>query len=190
MALLPLSDSHRGEQRFNLVWSVATDRAYQLENVDDAGFLHALQAAFGWRLGRALAVGKRSAWTLNRVRAREQVRPGFVVAGNAAHGIHPVAGQGLNLSLRDAATLAHVLASTRPGTDREGDLSGAPELLQRYESLVREDQNVTVGATDLLSTLFTPRGAWLDLPRDAALAALDFVPPARRAVARRGTGIA
>ncbi len=184
LALLPLVDSHQGQQRFNLVWSMSEDKAHCLEAANDAEFMAELQQAFGWRLGRIMAVGKRSAWTLDRVRAREQVRPGVVVAGNAAHGIHPVAGQGLNLSLRDAAMLGRIIALA----GEDGTPPGDPVILSRYESCIREDQDLTVGATDMLSTLFTPRGVLMDLPRDVALASLDFVPVARRAIARRGTG--
>ena len=105
LALLPLTDSQQGQQRFNLVWSMSCNRADMLKSASDSEFICALQRTFGWRLGKVLAIGKRSIWVLNRTHAREQTRSGFVVVGNAAHGIHPVAGQGLNLSFRDATTL-------------------------------------------------------------------------------------
>lgn len=184
LALLPLSDAQPGQQRFNLVWSMTDEHAEQLRDAGDDEFIDGLQRAFGWRLGAISAVGRRSVWPLERVWAREQVRPGTLVVGNAAHGIHPVAGQGLNLSLRDAATLESVLASSAGGD--AGDWH-ASDTLRRYGALVSADQSRTIEATDLLSTLFKPRHALVDVPRDMALAALDFAPPLRRRIARLGT---
>jgi len=185
LAMLPLPSVQSGHRRFNLVWSMASARAEHMLRAEDADFAAAVQHAFGWRLGPVAAVGKRSGWVLDRNLAREQVRQGFLVAGNAAHGIHPVAGQGLNLSLRDAATLQRVLIEAVKDQRSVGDLN----TLQRYVALVRDDQAQTVAATDLLATLFNRRGVMLDLPRDAALAALDLVAPVRRRIARRGTGL-
>jgi 2-polyprenyl-6-methoxyphenol hydroxylase-like FAD-dependent oxidoreductase len=143
-----------------------------------------LQQAVGWRLGKVLAVGKRTGWTLDRVLAKEQVRSGFLLAGNAAHGLHPVAGQGLNLSLRDAW---HLGAAFREQLTATKALC-VPTALQTFAARVRQDQQETIGATDLLSTLFSRRGPLLDLPRDIALASLDTLSPLRRYIARRGTG--
>ena len=185
LALLPLTDAYAGQRRFNVVWSMAADRAQSMLSGDDAGFVAGLQRAFGWRLGAIIATGRRSAWILDRTQAREQVRRGFVVAGNAAHGLHPVAGQGLNLSLRDAATLGLVLAEAA----NNGASLSDPSVLQRYTALTDDDQALTVAATDLLSTLFERRGPALDLPRDAALIGLDMLSPLRRYIARRGTGL-
>lgn len=182
LALLPLPDVQRGRQRFNLVWSMSEHRARYLTDVDDTTFLRALQDSFGWRLGRLLEVGRRTSWPLQRIRAREQYRPGYLIAGNAAHGIHPVAGQGLNLSLRDAARLGSTFQSLCVGGRKPGDKA----VLAEYERRVLDDQNRIVAATDGLATLFVPRGAWLDLPRNLALAGLDLMPPLRRAIARQG----
>lgn len=184
LALLPLPTVRRDESRFNLVWSRSQAQADAMRDADDAGFLSALQAAFGWRLGAAVRVGRRSDWPLDRFFAREQVRPGYLVLGNAAHGIHPVAGQGFNLSLRDAAAFADLAV----GAIAAGCPLGDRDLLRRYWSRVADDQRQTVAATDLLSTLFLRRGPLVDLPRDAALAGLDLLPSLRRLIARRGTG--
>jgi 2-polyprenyl-6-methoxyphenol hydroxylase-like FAD-dependent oxidoreductase len=118
-----------------------------------------------------------------RVRAQEQIRHGFLVAGNAAHGLHPVAGQGLNLSLRDSLALAKVLGESVAQRETLGSVA----TLRRYEQAVTADQIRTVAATDTLATLFS-RGVWgLNAPRDMALAGLDLLPPLRRWVARQGT---
>ena len=185
MALLPLPDTSVAEQRFNVVWSLNEARAAQVMALDSDAFLSQLQAAFGWRLGRALRVGRRSTWPLNRVRVREQRRSGFLIAGNAAHGIHPVAGQGLNLSLRDAASLGASLKSW----SHQGVALGDSQVLRDYEARVIADQDRIVEATDRLSTLFQTRGLALDLPRDAALTLLDVLKPLRRSIAQRGTGL-
>jgi ubiquinone biosynthesis UbiH/UbiF/VisC/COQ6 family hydroxylase len=184
IALLPLPEDTPGHKRYNLIWSAHPEQAAELERLDDAEFLSALQQEIGWRIGQLTAVGQRSAWDLTRVCAREQVRSGVVIAGNAAHTLHPVAGQGFNLSLRDAAALALALEEW-PVT---AAATGSMAALQRYQQLTAEDQRITTGATDLLATLFRSRGPLLDLPRDAALATLDLLPPLRRRIAQRGTG--
>jgi len=139
----------------------------------------------GWRLGKVLDVGTRTGWTLDRVLAQEQSRPGFLLAGNATHGLHPVAGQGLNLSLRDAWQLA----TSWSATPMQSDPDFIAAVIDGFVDTVREDQARTVSATDMLSTLFAHRGLLLDLPRDLALAGLDTMSPLRRYIARRGTGV-
>ena len=184
LALLPLPSTAHGQQRFNLIWSLSPGESRELEAAPAPAFLAALQQAVGWRLGQLTAVGRRTGWDLYRSSVREQVRPGWVIVGNAAHTLHPVAGQGFNLSLRDAQRLAQ---STQAAL-RTGEAVGSVQSLQRYERLVQGDQRLTTRATDTLATLFTPRGLLLDLPRDAALASLDLLPGLRDGIARRGTG--
>ena len=184
LALLPLLTNHSGQQRFNLIWSLPPDEAMLLEAAPEEEFLSALQKAVGWRLGRVLAVGRRTGWDLYRSCVREQVRPGVVIAGNAAHTLHPVAGQGFNLSMRDAQRLAKTTADTIS----RGERLGSQQHLQAYERLVAQDQRITTVATDTLATLFCRRGPLLDWPRDAALASLDLLPAVRDRIARRGTG--
>lgn len=186
LALLPLPGGSGSKgSRFNVVWSMPKDAALALEATDAPHFCEALQDAVGWRLGKVLDVGTRTGWTLDRVLAQEQSRPGFLLAGNAAHGLHPVAGQGLNLSLRDAWQLATSWGATT--MQAEPDFIAA--MINRFVGAVREDQDRTVSATDMLSTLFAQRGLLLDLPRDLALAGLDTMSPLRRYIARRGTGV-
>ena len=107
-----------------------------------------------------------------------------MIVGNAAHTLHPVAGQGFNLSLRDASRLAQTLAASQA----RGEHPSSLRVLRGYESAVARDQQETTQATDFLATLFRSRGVFLDLPRDAALAGLDLLVPLRRSIARRGTG--
>ncbi len=183
LALLPLPHAAATQQRFNLVWSMTPDQADHYTDCDDGELMSALQQAFGWRLGAVLDMGVRSRWSLLRIRAREQVRQGFLVAGNAAHGLHPVAGQGLNLSLRDSLALAATLSESMA----RGEPLGSVTTLRRYEQAVEADQTNTMAATDTLATLFSPLAWGLNTPRDMALAGLDLLPPLRRWVARQGT---
>src|SRR5690606_1629156 len=117
LALLPLSG-----QRSALVWTLAVDVAEEVAQLPDEAFLERLQAAFGFRMGALLRVGERASYPLNLIEAEEQVRSNLVVLGNAAHSLHPIAGQGFNLSLRDAMALADQLQRAR----REGHHPGSP----------------------------------------------------------------
>lgn len=184
LAVLPLASTSRHEQRYNVVWSVPEDRVETLTDLSDEQFCRRFQNAFGWRLGAVRAAGKRSQWPLVRSRASEQLRAGFLLVGNAAHTLHPVAGQGLNLSLREADLLAKTLvAAVTNGLPlaRAGSLRG-------YLSRLAIEQEFLTNSTDLLATLFNPRGALLDGPRNASLALLDLLPGVRSQIARIGTG--
>ncbi len=186
LAVLPLTTRVPNQARFNVVWSMDDVTAETMrEQNNDIQFMADLQVAFGWRLGAMLAIGQRSFWPLTRIRAREQGRPGYLVVGNAAHGIHPVAGQGFNLSLRDAQAFGKSASAIL----RAGDSLAGGALVEDYRAAVSADQALIVDATDLLATLFNRRGPLLDLPRDAALVGLDLLPSLRRHIARLGTGL-
>ncbi|EED35344.1 ubiquinone biosynthesis hydroxylase, UbiH/UbiF/VisC/COQ6 family [Luminiphilus syltensis NOR5-1B] len=184
LAMLPLPSVQRHSARFNTVWSLPEPAAETIMDLDQHALMEQLQRAFGWRLGAITAVGRPSYWPLVRTVAREQTRPGFLVAGNAAHGLHPVAGQGFNLSLRDADTFAAVAAAAVS----EGRSVGSREALDEYTERAADNQRRIIDATDLLATLFNRRGWLLDFPRDVALVALDTLAPLRRQIAAMGTG--
>jgi ubiquinone biosynthesis UbiH/UbiF/VisC/COQ6 family hydroxylase len=184
LAVLPLPSLTRSEQRFNVVWSVPDKAIETLGNLGDEAFISAFQDAFGWRLGRISDVGQRSQWPLVRLNASEQYRSGFLLVGNAAHTLHPVAGQGLNLSLREAGLLASELAIAV----REGQPIGQLGSLNHYLEHATDEQHFITRSTDLLATLFNRRGLLLDAPRNLSLALLDLVPAARARVANLGTG--
>lgn len=171
LALLPL------ERHYAAVWAMAPERAARLAAADEARFLAELGAAFGHRAGRFVAAGARARFALTlRVRAsRIGEREAFV--GNAAQTLHPVAGQGLNLGLRDAWDLARLLQDARD----PGDAS----LLARFAATRRLDAMATVHITDLLAGAFTGEGALHAAARGAAMTALDACAPARRFFARR-----
>ena len=184
LAVLPLPSISRAEQRYNVVWSVPDNEAPALGALQDEPFIEAFQAAFGWRLGAVAAVGQRSQWPLVRLMASEQYRAGYLLVGNAAHTLHPVAGQGLNLSLREAGLLAAAVGLAL----RSGAPIGQLNHLSTYLAQVTEEQHFVTHSTDLLATLFNRRGPLLDAPRNLSLALLDLVPAARASVASIGTG--
>lgn len=181
LALLPMS-----EGRCALVWTVASEQAAGLLALDDPAFLDALQARFGDRLGRFLRVGRRHAYPLTLLRAETQARGRVVVIGNAAHTLHPVAGQGYNLGLRDVAVLAQVILDAV----RSGEDPGAAAVLERYTAWRDADQRSTARFTDGLARLFSSRSTLLGLARNTGLVALDLAPALKHTLARRAMGLA
>ncbi|WP_191490074.1 2-octaprenyl-6-methoxyphenyl hydroxylase [Pseudomonas sp. FEN] len=177
MALLPLP-----ENRCALVWTRQGMDAQRLAELDERSFLAELQGVFGYRLGTLRQVGARHLYPLSLVEAEEQVRAHLVVLGNAAHSLHPIAGQGFNLSLRDAQALAEaLLASTAP----LGDLA----TLQAYQARQRLDQTLTVGFSDQVTRLFGNAQPLVALGRNIGLLGLDLLPPAKRWFARQAMGL-
>lgn len=186
LALLPLLPAPGGEQRSALVWTLPPEEATRLQQGNPDQFLRTLQARFGYRLGRLVQVGERHSYPLSLLRCNEQVRQGLVVMGNAAHALHPVAGQGFNLALRDVAELAAVLADGVALGHCPGDLG----LLQQYQQRQRSDQERTIEFSDRLPSLFMHGDPVLGLARDLALAGLDIVPPLKREFVRYAAGVA
>lgn len=184
LAMLPLPDAE-GRSRSAVVWVMPPAQAAEVLALDDTAFLQRLQARFGYRLGRLLRAGARSDYPLTLTRATEQVRSGVVLLGNAAHALHPVAGQGFNLSVRDVACLAGVLLAAR----EEGESIGALAVLRRFADAQQQDQFHTIGFSDALPRIFTSGLLPLVLARDAGLVGLELIPAARGWLARRATGL-
>ncbi|MEX2334746.1 MAG: FAD-dependent monooxygenase, partial [Pseudohongiella sp.] len=146
----------------------------------------ALQQRFGWRLGRITQTGARSLFPLSLTVAREQIRPGIVLLGNSAHTLHPVAGQGLNLALRDARALAGLIV-----TAHKGDRSpGSMEVLQAFLAAQSGDQSKTIAFSDLTTRLFSNSQPALALGRNLGLLMMDLMPPAKGWFARQAMGMA
>lgn len=186
LAMLPLPDAPDGRARSALVWVLAPADAERRLALPERDFLRELQPAFGYRLGRLLAAGGRGSYPLARIEASEQVRAGVVVLGNAAHTLHPVAGQGFNLSLRDVAALADALEAASANGVAPGDLG----VLERYASERRLDHARTIGASDLLPRLFGSGWLPLALARGLGLVGLEMLPAARSLLVRQATGLA
>jgi 2-octaprenyl-6-methoxyphenol hydroxylase len=186
LALLPLLGVAGSDHRSSLVWTLPEERSEHLLACDSAEFLAELQHRFGYRLGRMLQVGERHSYPLALSEASEQVRQSVVVMGNAAHTLHPVAGQGFNLAIRDVAVLAAVLAEAADLGQGLGDLA----VLQRYAQRQENDQMRTIGASDTLPRLFMHPDPVLGLARDMALAGLDIAAPLKREFVRHAAGVA
>lgn len=181
LAVLPLADA-----RVGLIWTVASDQAGQVLAWSDAEFLENFQQVFGFRLGRLLKVGTRHAYPLSLVRAERHHAERLAVMGNAAQMLHPIAGQGLNLGLRDAASLAELLADAwraDPGFD-----AGSAGLLQQYAEWRQQDSSRIVAFTDGLVRLFNQRLGMVKLLRDAGLLAFDLLPVAKDAMSQLSMG--
>jgi 2-octaprenyl-6-methoxyphenol hydroxylase len=184
MAVLPLRVAQPGHW-YTIVWAAAPDDAERLMALDAAAFLQQWQQAFGWRAGRALQLGRRVAYPLSLQQADTVVAPRTVLLGNASQSLHPVAGQGFNLGLRDAAELAECLAGAR--ASGQADLGDAA-LLSAYGERRRADRRGVVRFTDTLVRLFSDPRPGPALLRDLGLLGFDLLPPAKRALGRVSLG--
>jgi 2-octaprenyl-6-methoxyphenol hydroxylase len=186
LALLPVS-----EGRVGLIWTFTPEVAEQVRDLDDAAFLDRLQQAFGFRLGRFTRVGARHLYPLSLTRADEHVAPRLAVVGNAAQSLHPIAGQGFNLGLRDVASLAEVLADALETSTAQVEFdAGDGLLLERYRQWRAADRQKIVGFTDGLVRLFTQPLGVAKLARSVGLLAFDLMPAAKDALSRLSLGAA
>jgi len=185
LAMLPLPDATPGVSRSALIWVMAPDAAEATLALPDTELLRRLQSRFGYRLGRLERIGARHHYPLQLLRAAEQVRSGIAVIGNAAHALHPVAGQGFNLSLRDVSVLVAELSRAR----RQGEAPGSLAVLQRYVAAQQVDQARTIGLSDALPRIFGSGALPLAILRDLGLVGLDLLPGLRSRLVRQATGI-
>jgi 2-octaprenyl-6-methoxyphenol hydroxylase len=185
IALLPLHDGNYG-----LVWSVAPDEASRLLVLPDAALLSELQNRFGWRAGRFLRIGRRASYPLKLTRAQTTVAQRAVLIGNAAQALHPVAGQGFNLGLRDAAMLAEVLVEAWHGASGARADLGDSALLERFGAWRAGDRGGVIRFTDGLIKLFGDTRPGMGLARNFGLLLFDLMPPAKSALARVSAGFA
>lgn len=185
LALLPLPDAG-GEHRMALVWTLPPERCEALAAADEATFLATLHESVGYRAGAFMRVGTRASYPLSLSRVEEQVRRNLVVVGNAAHTLHPVAGQGFNLTLRDIARLASIVAAGRRRGADPGDLA----QLEVYAADCALDQDNTRLFSDRLPGFFGRGDRPAVLARNAGLVVLDLVPPLRRQFGHFGAGLA
>lgn len=173
LALLPRPDGH-----YTVVWCVAREVADDLRDGDPALFLERLQAACGWRVGAFLKVGERAGYPLRLQRAQQLVGPRVVLVGNAAQSLHPVAGQGFNLGLRDVATLSETLVAAGVMGRDPGD----PALLAQYQQARLQDRAGMTAFTDGLVRLFALSFPGAGTLRSAGLTLFDVAPGAKRAL--------
>jgi 2-octaprenyl-6-methoxyphenol hydroxylase len=182
LAVLPVSDGG-----YAVVWAVKPERAATLVSLDEAAFAAELLRAFGWRAGRWTRIGRRNTYPLALSRAVETVAGRVVLIGNAAQALHPVAGQGFNLGLRDAATLAEMLAGAASNSDSSMMLD---DLLGKFSAWRDEDRRGVTRFTDSLVRLFGSDTPGLGLVRNFGLLLFDLSPVAKRALSRVSWGFA
>lgn len=191
LALLPnnapawMNDSDSGERRWSLVWTVRDEKVEEHLQSSDALFIARLQKRLGRRAGRILSVTPRHAYPLGLEYVRDHARPRLAFIGNAAHLIHPVAGQGFNLGLRDVAVLAEVLAEAAA----EQRDPGLMETLQRYAAWRRPDYLRVMGMTDGLARTFSNDFKPLVVARNLGMVAMDLLPPVRRLLTHQAMGM-
>ncbi len=181
LALLPM-----GHKLSAVVWTRDHEQAMGLMSSGEADFVAELQACFGYRLGALKLAAPRRAFPLSLIRAKSMVSGRAVIIGNAAHQLHPVAGQGFNLGIRDVAQLAEMLIECR---HQQCDI-GDGDLLDRYAKLRYQDHDKTIGFTNNVVNIFS--NDWLPLAalRNTGLAVLDHLPIAKNMLARHAMGLA
>jgi 2-octaprenyl-6-methoxyphenol hydroxylase len=177
LALLPMRNNH-----YALVWTVKPAQVDPLINLQDIDFIKNLQQAFGWRLGQFLQIGKRSAFPLKLRFTKDFIRPRLLLMGNAAHVVHPVGGQGLNLGIRDIISFIKLL-KTQPV-----DLGGL-NFLQTYANQRDSDVQKTLHLTDGLVKLFSNDFKPVSLARNLGLLAFDRCPLLKEKFARQMAGL-
>jgi 2-octaprenyl-6-methoxyphenol hydroxylase len=179
-AILPLTG-----QRSSVVWTEKAHLAEAILAADDASFQRELESRFGDYLGSLTLQGPRFSYPLSLQFARAYCAQRLALIGDAAHGMHPVAGQGLNMGLRDVAALSELLVDAR----RLGQDLGDPALLARYGRWRRFDNLLMLGLTDGLVRLFSNDWTPLRLARDLGLAAVNRAPPVKRLFMRHAMGL-
>ena len=180
MAVLPLS-----ARRSTVVWSEKTDSAAVIKTLDDAAFLDVLRPRFGDFLGDIALTGGRFSYPLGMMIAKSYIAPNVALIGDAAHGVHPIAGQGLNAGLRDVAALIQVLSEAK---QRGEDFASQP-VLARYQLWRRFDATALAVATDGFNHLFSNDNPILRLGRDLGMGMINAMPKVRRGILREAAGL-
>ncbi len=183
LALLPLT-AHAGIQRMALIWTHPQEEIASIMALPDADFIARLQADCGQRAGHILQVGKRAVFPLSLQVAEEQFRPRLALLGNVAHTLHPVAGQGFNLALRDAMALA---ANVRQSLQQQLD-PGSFNRLQAWWDVVQKDQLRTITFSDVMTKLFSNNNMAMAALRKLGMIGIELLPPLKQHLARQAMG--
>ena len=184
LAVLPLR-KFNGENRCSLVWTVSAEESAEYMKFDDDEFIAKLQNSFGNRLGKVIQVGEKFCYPLSLSLAKEQIRQSLVLLGNVAHTLHPVAGQGLNLALRDIDALVSTLSSAVTQEEPLGDMA----TLQSYIEEQDFDQQKFIRFTDSLTKLFSSNNQSNVITRQLGLLSLELMPAARKTFAKQAMGL-
>lgn len=180
LAILPLKGN-----RSSIVWTERTERATAIQGLDDAGYLELLRPRFGDFLGNIALCGARYSYPLELSVAQSLIAPRLALVGDAAHRVHPIAGQGLNAGLKDVAALAETLAEAA----RRGEDIGSGMVLERYQHWRRFDTAALAAATDGFNRLFSNDIGPLRLARDIGLGVVNALPGLRRGLIREAAGL-
>ncbi|MFK7834577.1 MAG: UbiH/UbiF/VisC/COQ6 family ubiquinone biosynthesis hydroxylase [Sulfitobacter sp.] len=180
LAILPLT-----KNRSSIVWSETAENAAAIHALSDADYLDVLRPRFGSFLGEIALAGKRYTYPLGLSLAHNMVAPRVALVGDAAHGVHPIAGQGLNAGLRDVAALVEVIADAA----RRGEDIGSQAALARYEGWRRFDNATLALATDSFNRLFSNDNPLARIARDIGMAAINALPGLRRGFIREAAGL-
>ncbi|MDZ4093945.1 MAG: FAD-dependent oxidoreductase [Paracoccaceae bacterium] len=181
LAILPLPGGHQS----SIVWSETDAVAAAIQSMPDAEYLTALRPRFGDFLGEISLAGARFTYPLTLTLANSFVAPRLALVGDAAHGVHPIAGQGLNLGLRDVGALAQVLIEAA----RRGEDIGAADVLERYQHWRRFESTALALGMDSVNRLFSNDSSILRAGRDMGLALVNAVPGLRRRFMRQAAGL-
>ncbi|MBP9950864.1 MAG: FAD-dependent monooxygenase, partial [Cypionkella sp.] len=181
LAILPLPGGHHS----SIVWSETEAQAAAIQALGDDEYLEALRPRFGDFLGEISLAGARFTYPLSLTLANSLVAARLALVGDAAHGVHPIAGQGLNLGLRDVAALAEVLIKAA----RRGEDIGAVDVLERYQRWRRFDSTVLALGMDGVNRLFSNDNPLLRAGRDLGLGVVNAVPQLRRGFMRQAAGL-
>lgn len=181
LAILPLPGGHHS----SIVWSEEETRAAAIQALTDADYLAALRPRFGDFLGEVTLAGTRFTYPLSLSLAESLIAPRLALVGDAAHGVHPIAGQGLNLGLRDVGALAQVLVEAH----RRGEDIGAPDVLARYQHWRRFDGTALALGMDAVNRIFSNDNPLIRVARDAGLGLVNALPPLRRGFMRQAAGL-
>ncbi|GBQ23549.1 ubiquinone biosynthesis hydroxylase UbiH/UbiF/VisC/COQ6 [Acetobacter estunensis NRIC 0472] len=184
-AQLPMTGTAEHPNLSAIVWSEKDAMAQRLVALPDELFVRELKRRIGDRLGEVKPVGRRWVYPLSAQYAQRYTATRMVLAGDAAHGIHPIAGQGLNLGFRDVIALADLLIETH----RKGENPGAPSVLARYQRRCRPTNMLMFVATDALDRLFSNDNPVLRLARDVGIAAVQRMPRLRKAFVKHAMGV-
>ncbi|WP_102110255.1 FAD-dependent monooxygenase [Oceaniglobus roseus] len=180
LAILPLTGN-----RSSIVWTERTENARRINGLDDEGYLALLRPRFGDFLGGIALAGKRHTYPLALSLATRFVAPRIALCGDAAHAVHPIAGQGLNAGLKDIAALAEVLGEAR----RRGEDIGRIDVLERYQRWRRFDATALAVVTDGFNRLFSNDNPLLRGLRDLGMGAVNAMPGLRRGFIREAAGL-
>lgn len=180
LAILPLPGN-----RSSIVWSETDARAAEIQALDDEAYLEVLRPRFGTFLGEISIAGPRFTYPLNLTVANEFISERVALVGDAAHGMHPIAGQGLNAGLRDVAALAQILQEAR----NRGEDIGTMPVLERYQEWRRFDTHAMIAMTDITNKLFSNDNPILRLGRDLGMGVVNKIPALRRGFLREAAGL-